>query len=70
MEDFEIRTETIIFGVAVQDKINFWQEKADTYNRGDNGLSPDVTAGISSRRRLKQMKYMKEFSNQYNLSTA
>lgn len=52
-----------------KDRINFRQEKADKYNRGDNGLSPDVTAGISSRRRLKQMNYMKEFSNQYNRLT-
>lgn len=52
-----------------KDRINFQKDKADKYNRGDNGLSPDVTAEISSRRRLKQMKYMKEFSNQYNRLT-
>ena len=53
-----------------KDGINFWQEKADKYSRGDNGVSPDVTAEISSSRRLKQMQFMKEFSNQFNPSTA
>ena len=72
--DYQFRTTYPKFRWGIRKKaggrINFWREKTDTYNRGDNGLSPDATVKISSRRRLKQMKYMKESSNQYNPSTA